>query len=127
MAEVTVEVLNIRVEHNTADIADIKTTVKEQGLAIGVMNIGYIKTEIYIKNIQDGQIEIMATAKETAKETKKYQEDTLIALQAIKDEKWKAWKDLHMVWKVSIIGVIATLLGSYVWGSVLAFMKNWGE
>ncbi|HEY5582938.1 MAG TPA: hypothetical protein VIK78_00380 [Ruminiclostridium sp.] len=126
MAEVTVGELNIKVEHNTAEIIDMKTIQKEQGIVIGVMNIGYIKSEIYIKNIQDGQVTMIAVAKQESLDNKKVQTDILLAIQSIREEKWKVWKDLHLFWKCSIIGLITTLLGTYIWGTVMAFIKNYG-
>jgi len=120
MAEVNVEVLRADVEHIKNDVLDLKCTVKEQGVAVLNLRDSHLETKFYIKSIQESQSK-MAT------DTKKYQEDTMAALQLLKDARGTMWEKLSMAWKVTIVTVSTSLLVSYIWGTVFGIMKNWGK
>jgi len=120
VAEVNVEVLKADLEHIKNDVSDLKCTVKEQGVAVLNLRDSHMETKFYIKSIQESQSK-MAT------DTKKYQEDTMAALQLLKDARGTMWEKLSMAWKVAIVTVTASLLVSYIWGTVFGIMKNWGK
>jgi len=135
MGEVSVEVLRSDVDHMKVDITDIKSTVKEQGVAMLSMRDAHIENKFYMKQIQENQATQSRDAKDyqvtqaketkeyqvaTAKEAKKNQESTMSAIQAMKDEKGNAWKQMSMAWKIGIGMIII----SYVGGTIFGILKN---
>jgi len=117
VAEINIEVLKSDIEHIKNDVSDLKCTVKEQGITVLNLRDSHMETKFYIKTIQESQSTM-------AKDTKKYQEDTMAALQLLKDARGTMWEKLSIAWKIAIIGTVVSLLGSYIWGTAVTIIKN---
>jgi len=125
MAEIIIEVLAADVAHIKNDIFDLKCTVKEQGTAVLTLRDSHMETKFDIKSIKDSQDKMAIDSKDRAKATKDFQDSTLAALQLLKDARGNMWEKLSMTWKVAVIGVLVSLLGSYIWGTVVTIINKY--
>jgi len=118
---------NIRteIEHIKSDIIDIKNNAKDLNKDVLEMRDSKIRTEIYLKQIQDSQNIMTKENKDRvdklSEEAKANQVATTKTLQEIKDEPRNNWKQMSMAWKIGIGMAVISYIGGTIFGLIKAF------